>query len=348
MTRVDRTMLRGKAQTVTGLVDPEALGPTLMHEHLIWDIRTPQMAVMADQGPEIALCNCFRINYGRLKVPNNLVSRSIDIACEEVGKMVAAGGRSIVELSCGGLKPDPEGLAEVARRSGSLIVMGCGHYVHDYQDRANDTRSVDSFAAEIISQIFEGAWGSSIRAGIIGEIGCQVPWTPLERRVLQGALIAQAETGASVNIHPGRHEDQPQEIAEFVASHGGDIGRTILSHIDRTIFDEYRLLQLADTGCVIEFDLFGQEQSFYSWGDIDMPNDAARLKSIRTLIDHGHLDRIVISHDICYRTRLSCFGGHGYGHIYENVVPLMQSRGFSASEIDAILINTPKRLLTFI
>jgi phosphotriesterase-related protein len=55
-----------------------------------------------------------------------------------------------------------------------------------------------------------------------------------------------------------------------------------------------------------------------------------------------------ISHDICYRTRLSRFGGHGYGHIFANVVPLMRRRGFSAAEIEQITIGTPRRLLTFV
>lgn len=348
MGRIEPSQLRGRIQTVTGLIDPAALGPTLMHEHLIWDVRTAEMVATSDQGPEIDLCNCFRINYGRLKIPNNLISRSIETAVGEVRQMQAAGGRSIVELSCGGLKPDPEGLVTVSRETGAQIVMGCGHYVHDYQDRANDGRSVDSFAKEIVSQVLEGAWGTDVRAGIIGEIGCQVPWTQTERRVLQGAIVAQLETGASLNIHPGRNEDQPQEIAEFVTAHGGVIDRMIISHIDRTIFDVDRLLRLADTGCVIEFDLFGQEQSYYYWTDIDMPNDAIRLRLIRALIDHGHLDRIVISHDICYRTRMSCFGGHGYGHIFENVVPLMRARGFTEAEIDAILVGNPRRLLTFI
>ena len=40
---------------------------------------------------------------------------------------------------------------------------------------------------------------------------------------------------------------------------GGRAERTIISHIDRTIFDEARLLILAETGCMIEFDLFGYE-----------------------------------------------------------------------------------------
>lgn len=79
-----------------------------------------------------------------------------------------------------------------------------------------------------------------------------------------------------------------------------------------------------------------------------MPNDAGRLRFIRTLINHGHLERVVISHDICYKTRLTSFGGHGYTHIFENVLPLMRSRGFSEAEIEAILVSNPRRLLTFV
>ena len=165
---------------------------------------------------------------------------------------------------------------------------------------------------------------------------------------MAGAILAMQETGAALNVHPGRDPDQPQEVADFVRAHGADPGRVIISHIDRTIFDEDRLLRLADSGVVIEFDLFGQEQSYYSLGDIDMPNDATRLRMIRALIARGHLDRVVISHDICYRTRLTAFGGHGYAHIFANVVPLMATRGFSAAEITAITVGNPRRLLTFV
>lgn len=346
--RVSRDILRGQAQTVLGLIDPAALGPTLMHEHLIWDIRTPAMVVDPDQGPEISLCNCFRLNYGRKKSPNNLMLRCRDTASEAVSEMMAVGGRTIVELSSGGLDPDPEGYVRIAQATGAHIVMGCGHYVDDYQAPKNRDRGVDDFAAEIVDQVFDGAWGTSVRAGIIGEIGCQSPWTDLEKRVMRGALIAMAETGAALNVHPGRHPDQPQEVAEFIMAAGHPTDRVIISHIDRTIFDDERLLKLADTGVVIEFDLFGQENAFYPWSDIDMPNDAGRLKLIRTLIDRGHLAQVVISHDICYRTRLTRFGGHGYGHIFENVLPMMRARGFSPAEIDAIMIANPRRLLTFI
>lgn len=262
--------------------------------------------------------------------------------------MAEHGGRTVVELSSGGLDPRPNGLVAVARDAGVNIIMGCGHYVDEYQPEANRVRSAEHFAAEMVEQIQVGAWNSDVRAGIIGEIGCQAPWTDLEKRVMAGAVMAMAETGAALNVHPGRHPDQPQEVAEFVRARGADPNRVIISHIDRTIFDEVRLLRLADSGVVIEFDLFGQEQSYYALSDIDMPNDAIRLRWIRALIAHGHLERVVISHDICYRTRLTRFGGHGYGHIFANVVPLMLARGFSEAEVAAITVGNPRRLLTFV
>ena len=96
-----------------------------------------------------------------------------------------------------------------------------------------------------------------------------------------GAVLAQRQTGAAINVHPGRHPDQPQEVADFIRVKGGRMDRVIISHIDRTVFDDERLRRLADTGCVLEWDLFGQESSYYRLADIDMPNDAVRLRAKR-------------------------------------------------------------------
>lgn len=348
MAKLDRSALKGRAQTVLGLLDPAALGPTLMHEHVICDITPPKLAATGVEGDEIDICNCWQINYGQKTSALKYKLNQRDIAAKEIREMVAAGGRTVVDLTSGGLKPDPAALADISRASGAHLIMGCGHYVDEYQNKGNRERSVDDFAAEMVAQVFEGAWGTDVRAGIIGEIGCQAPWTAMERRVMQGAIIAQQETGAAINVHPGRHEDQPQEVADFFLKQGAPMDRMVMSHIDRTIFDETRLLRLADTGCVIEFDLFGMEQSYYTHSDIDMPNDAVRLRLMRALIDRGHLERIVISHDICYRTRLTRYGGHGYQHIFANVIPMMRRRGYGETEIDTIMVRTPKRLLTFV
>lgn len=260
--------------------------------------------------------------------------------------MHAAGGRALCELTVGGLHPDPEGLAQVSRASGVHIVLGTGHYVHEYQDPANARRRPEDFAAEMIAHLTRGAWGTAVRSGIIGEIGLTHPWTPQEQNVLAGAVLAQQETNAAISIHPGRDPGAPLLAASFVKARGGKLERTIIGHLDRTLFSEDEVLRLADTGCVIQFDLFGQENAYYRRADIDMPNDAVRLRLIRAAVKHGHGGRVTISHDICYRTRLTAWGGHGYAHIFENVVPLMQRRGFTESEIRAILVDNPRRLLT--
>ena len=118
----------------------------------------------------------------------------------------------------------------------------------------------------------------------------------------------------------------------------------MISHIDRTVFDADRIQRLADAGCVLEWDLFGQESSYYRLADIDMPNDAIRLRAIRQLVDRGHVDQVVISHDICYRSRLVRSEARN-GHIFASVVPLMRRRGFTESEIEAIVVRNPRRLL---
>ncbi len=339
-------MSRGQIQTVLGSIAPEALGPTLMHEHLLVDIRPPSKRKPEDLGPPLRLDTVWAINYGTLPAARNYLLDDTELAIEEVRRMVAAGGRTIVELSSGGLGPQPDALVKIAQATGAHIVMGCGHYVDAYQPAANRERSVDDFARDMITAARDGAWGTGVRAGIIGEIGCQAPWTALEQRVMRGAIVAQQETGLALNVHPGRHPDQPQEVADFLRANGGAPERTVISHIDRTIFDTDRMLRLADTGCVLEFDLFGQESSYYPLADIDMPNDAVRLRAIRALIERGHLARVVISHDICYQTRLVAYGGHGYAHIFSNVVPMMRRRAFSDAEIGAILVDNPRRLLT--
>lgn len=339
-------MTKGVVRTVLGDIRPEDLGPTLLHEHVLCDIRPPAWRCEPITGYDIALNDRFAIDYGETNAPGNLILNQVDVAAAELQRMASAGGRAIVDLSCGGLSPDPKGLVRAARQAGVHVIMGCGWYVEEYLEPSITDRTVDDLASEMISQVKCGAWGTDVKAGILGEIGCQAPWTPTERKVMEAAAIAMKETGASLSVHPGRDADQPQEVAEFLAARGADLGRVIISHIDRTIFDDDRLLRLADTGVVLEFDLFGMETTFYKLSDIDMPNDGARVKTLSLLKSRGHLERIAISHDICYRSRLQCFGGHGYGHIFRNVIPLMLRRDFSATDIEQILVHTPARLLT--
>ena len=108
------------------------------------------------------------------------------------------------------------------------------------------------------------------------------------------------------------------------------------------------MLTLAKTGVILEWDLFGHESSYYPFSDNPMPNDSQRIDQIRCLIEEGFGDQIVIAHDICTKHRLTKYGGHGFSHILDNVIPRMNIMGISETQIDKMLIATPSRILTFV
>ena len=66
-----------------------------------------------------------------------------------------------------------------------------------------------------------------------------------------------------------------------------------------------------------------------------MPNDAQRLKWLSWLIENGYGSQIVISHDIDAKYLLLRYGGSGYAHIVNNIVPRMRSKGFEEHQIYA-------------
>ena len=52
--------------------------------------------------------------------------------------------------------------------------------------------------------------------------------------------------------------------------------------------------------------------------------------------------------DTAFKHCLSCYGGRGYAHINENVIPLMRAKGMTDDQIHTITVENPKRLLTFV
>ncbi len=336
----------GFIQTVCGPVDPETLGLTLMHEHLLCDLSPPALRKTELPEPEISLCNCWQIRHQWAQHRGNCLLDDEFTAIEELRDLLSVGGRSVVELTVSGISPNPEGLRRISLASGVNIIAGCGFYVEAFRDDQHLSSATDEMAERMIIDVRSGIGDSDIRAGLIGEIGISDDWTEIEQRTLLAAAIAQRETGASLNVHPPRNVAALLEIARLVRESGGDPERLILSHVDRTVFALDDLFRVADTGCVIEYDFFGIESSYYPFQDIDLPNDAMRLDAIRALIDRGHSSQITVSQDICTKTRLTRYGGHGYGHLFRNVVPVMRRKGFSETDINTLLIETPRRLLS--
>ncbi len=343
---------RGLVQTVLGPVHPSELGSTTTHEHLYADFSFMYSPAQDSPSPELADAPITLENLGWIRRNyysnrSNLELMDLDTAIEEVRKYREGGGGAIVDATTTGIGRSPNVLAQISRQSGVHIIMGAGFYVGAAHPRDMDERSADDLAREIISDIVDGVEGSGVRAGIIGEIGCIWPLAPNERKSLAAAAIAQRETGAAISIHPGRHPDAPLEILQVLANGGADISRVIMGHLDRTVFEFDALQSIAASGCFLEWDLFGNEGSYYPLAEIDLPSDAQRLDFIKGIADGGYSDKIVIGQDIFTKHRLVRYGGHGYGHIFENIVPKMRRKGFSNDVIRAITVGNPARILAF-
>jgi phosphotriesterase-related protein len=346
-------------QTVLGRIDPETMGHTQTHEHLLCDLwaGVPPRATASDRArylEPVRLSNRYwnRRNHGQ----DDMQLLSIDDAVSEALAFRAAGGGTVVDVTPICLARDPVGLATIARMTGVNIVMGCGYYTQPYHSPSLSDRSESDIAEEMIRDITEGVGDTSIRAGIIGEIGMGWPVHPDEEKVLRASAVAQRETGVGLSIHPSRgNPNATFDHIQVLEDAKADMSKVVMGHIDRALFDIPAMLRLANTGCTLAFDLFGREDSYYSFGGertdhsldraIDMPNDAIRIGYIMALIDAGFHDNIVISQDMCRKTHMEKYGGEGLGHILKHVLPTMRRKGISAELIDRIVCENPKRLL---
>ncbi|MBS1677735.1 MAG: hypothetical protein JST08_10160 [Actinobacteria bacterium] len=351
--------------TVLGPVEPPALGYTQTHEHVLADLSgvlgSSQMTdgvYAADTAPaaldvEFPASVRRRMhepirpdNYDwiRRHVTNidNLRLWDEEEAIEELGHYAVAGGASLVESTSIGLGRDAAGLARVSRASGVNVIMGCGFYCRPL---GLDRVPREAIRDLILKDLQVGVRDTGIRAGIIGEIGLSDPILPTEAKVLEAACEAQKSSGAALQIHPGRSPESLFEAVEKILAARVDPGRLVMCHLDRTLTSPADLERLARTGCYLEFDLFGQESSYYPWSDIDRPNDATRIDWLGGLAEQGFGDRLVISQDICMRAYFRKYGGPGYSHILENVLPLMRKKGWDAADIQRVTVDNPAALL---
>lgn len=338
-------MPRGEITTVLGPVRGTDLGLVLPHEHVFCDLTPFALRDPAIPDASIRLENRHAVEYRPTAFKGNHRLDLRETARAELAAFAAAGGGTIVDMTTWGIVPDPEGLAEVARATGVHAILGAGFYTSDFVDPRTRERPVEWLAEKIEEQISVGAFGTSIRCGLIGEVGCSWPLAEFERRSLVAAARVQRRTDVAINVHPGRHPDAPHEILDVLERAGADPAKVAISHVDRTYFDYPSIAALARRGCWIEFDFFGIETSNYWFGVADLPTDWMRLRYVRQAMADGFGPRVLLSHDICTRSRLMSFGGHGYAHLVANVPGLMRDRGFTEAEIRGLMHDNPRRFL---
>lgn len=342
----------GKIQTVLDLIEPDELGLCLPHEHIVCDgwcwFKDPDKATDRYWAHQpVSLESLWWIKYHWFQNLDDLRLISEERAVRELNDFALAGGRSVVELSLYGFGRDPEALARISRATGLNIVMGCGYYLASSHPEDMDRRSEEEITEEIVRELNEGVGPFGIKPGLIGEIGTSWPIHPNEEKSLRAAAKAQQITGAHLNIHPGQGEEAAMTCVRIVEAAGGDLSRCTLDHIDRAVREPGNRLELARTGVMVEYDLFGRE-GYYPGRFIDFPSDYQKINEIMELISAGYLDQILISHDIWNKHQLKTYGGWGYDHIPRNVIPVMLKKGMSREEVERITVENPRRTFTLI
>ncbi len=335
--------------TVRGPIDPADLGITTAHEHL-WMDSTPLLAVhgyaaadAADRTPwDAAVATEARWNPG--VHPDNYRLTDVDAAVDELGPFVRAGGRSVVELTPPSLGRDPQRLRAIAERTGLHVVVGTGHYLEPVHEPWVAAATVDDITDRLLVEARDGIDGSGIRPGIFGEIGTSDPIRPGERRVLEAVGAASAASGlaVSVHLHPWGYEGAA--ALDALTTAGASPDRVILGHLTTAIDHPDQLRALADRGATLGFDLFGFDHSLLGPGRWP-PSDRDVAATIAALVADGYADRIVLGQDVGVRTRLRRWGGWGYAHLLEHVVPVLRDLGTDDAAIATMLVANPARLL---
>ena len=214
--------MAGKVLTVNGPIDPDDLGTTMMHEHILARFDNPS----SDPPSEATKLNCYNrpltidmlgsvLNMG-YRNKDNLILGDEQMAIEELRDYKMQGGNGVVDVTSIGLGRDPQGLRRVANATQIHIIMGSSWYTKDYHPKEMDERSLESLTQEIVRDVTVGVGDSWIRSGIIGAVGTVGnPLIPNEIKVIRASGRASRLTGAAVSLHTAAGITEQEKILDL-------------------------------------------------------------------------------------------------------------------------------------
>jgi len=337
--------------TVTGPVAVEDLGVILPHEHLLMAFDWPGLWPDVSHRPDLVWQKVSIENLGELRrnycaIRDNGLLKNVEEMCREVDRFKQAGGGTILEVSTLGLYGDPGGLRQISERTGVYILAGTGFYLDQTLPDEVKHWGIAQMYDAMMRDITVGFPGTDVRAGLIGEVGLSLPMTEVEERSLRAAAQAQRDSRLAMNIHiPSLLH---QQVIQILKEEGADFRRIAFAHCDGIKPEKAR--ELMREGIYVESDCFGNE--FYVDNgayDGDSPwyfgSDGERIRAVKDLVDHGLSDHIFLSQDVCSKMQTVGYGGYGYAHLLENILPMLEHIGVSGETLRGIMIENPKRFL---
>jgi phosphotriesterase-related protein len=329
--------------TVLGAVPGDALGPTLMHEHIFVNLRRElgPMGLLNDyQLMKAELTACYKAG-GRTIVDATPAELTIGAAPDPAGVLTQTRPRArtpATDDAFTGARSAANALAlrDLSMETGVTIVLGTGHYRDPYLNNAwFDARDVARIAETMVTELCHGIPGTDVRAGMIGEIGSD-QWyiSAAEERSFRAAAAAHLRTGALVSTHAAYWPVGVPQL-ELLTEAGVDPSRIVIGHCDTVNLPDYHV-ELARRGAYVQFDTISGHAE-----------RAIRLRVgfIKNLIENGRLDQILLSQDICHRGRLAATGGGGYGFLYTGFRDALTAEGITKEEFHRMTVDNPRRAL---
>jgi phosphotriesterase-related protein len=310
-----------------GPIESSSLGRVLMHEHVF--IISPEMQhnVPEDWGDE---------------------EMRLADATQRLTELKQAGIDTILDPTALGLGRYIPRIAEVAARIDLNILVATGLYTFDevphYWKRrvpGSGPNGSDPMVNLFVRDIQAGIAGTGIKAAIIKCATDRPGMTPDVERVLRACAQTHRITGTPITTHTQAATERGLEQQAVFLSEGVDLSRVVIGHCgDSNDFDY--LEKLIANGSILGMDRFGID---------GYQTTATRVAVVAELCKRGYADRMVLSHDAsCYLDWIpgeippSTMPHWHYLHISRDVIPALLEAGVSQTQIDTMLIDTPRRL----
>jgi phosphotriesterase-related protein len=305
----------GQAMTVLGPIAPEKLGRILIHEHVMVDF------IGADQ-----------IQPGRYD-PEDVFRKALPHLCQ----VKSAGCDTLVDCTPAYIGRDAGLLRRLSQASGLQIVTNTGLYgaaQNKYVPKFAYTESAQQLAARWVKEFEQGLQPSGVRPGII-KIGVNSgPLSEIDAKLVTAAAITHQRTGLTIASHTG---DGVAAMAQIATLKSIGVAPAGLIWVHAQNEADTRLhLRAAEAGAWVEFDGI---------------SSAAAQKHVQLVLamkQSGFLSRVLLSQDSGWYHVGEPNGGdfHPYDFLFVEFLPLLRRAGFSAKEIDTLVIRNPRAVLT--
>ena len=297
-------------RTVLGDIKVEDMGYTMPHEHIL----------SMPQG-----------HGSKVELDHQLDSYGKAVAMLEEYKQ--AGGGTIVEATPKTWGRNAKGMYYASKASG-VHEVACTGYICQEHGMPDDMGEWDisRIVDEMVQDIEVGMDGTDIKAGWIKCGTAYLHITPGEEKVIRAACRAAKITGVAVHAHT-TIGTMGLEILDIVRQEDFDMSRFAVAHVDRNP-DLWYHRKMLETGASLIYDGPGKAKYY---------PDSMRVALIKSLVDEGYEDKLMLCNDMGRRSHHKVYGyGPGFTWIKNKFLPRLIDEGISESAVHKFMYQNPQ------